>query len=43
MPEPKLGLRNSDSVDKVLILKDAPVAQLDRAFDYELKTAVDVL
>ena len=37
VPEKNLGLRNSEDVGKVLILKDAPVAQLDRAFDYESK------
>jgi hypothetical protein len=30
-----LGLRKYFSVYKVLILQCAPVAQLDRAFDYE--------
>ena len=28
-------LRKVSSICKVLILQDAPVAQLDRAFDYE--------
>jgi hypothetical protein len=33
----KLGLRKPEDVCKVLQLKSAPVAQLDRAFDYESK------
>ena len=37
VPAANLGLRNFGSVCKVLILRDAPVAQLDRAFDYESK------
>ncbi len=36
----KLGLRISHRVGNVLILKGAPVAQLDRAFDYESKGRV---
>jgi hypothetical protein len=32
-----LGLRNFFGICKVLILNYAPVAQLDRAFDYESK------
>jgi hypothetical protein len=37
VPEANLRLRNFVGVGKVLIPKDAPVAQLDRAFDYESK------
>jgi hypothetical protein len=40
VPRGNLGLRNFYGVGKVLILKDAPVAQLDRAFDYESKGRV---
>ncbi len=32
-----LGLRKVGGVCKLSILRDAPVAQLDRAFDYESK------
>jgi hypothetical protein len=35
MPQAYLGLRNYFRVCKVLSLQCAPVAQLDRAFDYE--------
>jgi hypothetical protein len=37
VPQANLGLRNFFGVCKVLILQCAPVAQLDRAFDYESK------
>ena len=37
VPRAKLGLRIFRSACKVLQLKHAPVAQLDRAFDYESK------
>jgi|WetSurSiteA1Bulk_404760.scaffolds.fasta_scaffold00442_11 hypothetical protein len=37
VPQPNLGLRNFFGICKVLILNYAPVAQLDRAFDYESK------
>ena len=37
VPHVNLGLRKASGVCKVLILQDAPVAQLDRAFDYESK------
>jgi hypothetical protein len=37
VPQPNLGLRIFSGVGKVLILQCAPVAQLDRAFDYESK------
>ncbi len=40
VPRAKLGLRKFCRVGKVLILQDAPVAQLDRAFDYESKGRV---
>jgi hypothetical protein len=40
VPKPNLGLRNFLGVCKVLILQCAPVAQLDRAFDYESKGRV---
>jgi hypothetical protein len=36
----KLGLRISDGVYKVMVPKVAPVAQSDRAFDYESKGRV---
>jgi hypothetical protein len=40
VPQPNLVLRNYFGVCKVLILQCAPVAQLDRAFDYESKGRV---
>ncbi len=37
VPGVNFGLRNFPGVYKVWALKGAPVAQLDRAFDYESK------